>query len=96
MELNNLLKAELQTLRKYQEMFDNMTSEEKYELREWIANGRSVNSNPHLLYGENGCLLDFIEASRTAEDMSDNPEQYGWGDPECSNADQIQDTDVPF
>ena len=76
MELRNLLRAELQTLQKYQEMFDNMTTGEKDKLRGWLANGNSVNSNPHLLYAENGCPMDFIDASRTAEDMATNPEDY--------------------
>ena len=75
-ELRNLLRTELQTLQKYEDMFDNMTADEKGELREWMANGNSVNSNPHLIYGENGCLMDFIDASRTAEDMTANPEDY--------------------
>ena len=76
MELRNLLRTELQTLKKYEDMFDNMTTVEKDELREWLANGNSVNSNPHLLYSESGCLMDFIDASRTAEDMAANPEDY--------------------
>ena len=76
MELRNLLRSELQMLQKYEETFDDMTVEEKDELREWLANGKSVNSNPHLIYGENGCLMDFISASRTAEDMAANPEDY--------------------
>jgi len=76
MELRNLLRNELRTLRKYEDIFDNMTAEEKDGLREWLANGKSVNSNPHLIYGENGCLMDFIDASRTAEDMAANPEDY--------------------
>ena len=76
MELRNLLRSELLILQKYEETFDDMTVEEKYELREWLANGNSVNSNPHLLYGENGCLMDFISACRTTEDMATNPEDY--------------------
>ena len=41
-----------------------------------MAHGNSVNSNPHMLYGENGCLMDFINASRIAEDIAAYPEQY--------------------
>ena len=76
LELRNHLRDELKTLKEYEEMFDVMTAEEKNELREWMAHGRSVNSNPHLLYGENGCLMDFIAAERTARDMYENPELY--------------------
>ena len=75
-ELRTLLREELETLQEYVEMFDDMTQEEKDELREWMAHGKSVNSNPHLLYRENGCLLDFINASRMAKDMAENPEDY--------------------
>ena len=49
MDLRNRMREELQTLKKYEQMFDEMTAEEKYELREWIANGNSVNSNPFLI-----------------------------------------------
>jgi len=75
-ELRTLLREELETLQEYVEMFDDMTQEEKDELREWMAHGKSVNSNPHLLYGENGCPLDFINASRMAVDMVENPDDY--------------------
>ena len=75
-ELNNYLRDELRTLKEYEDMFDSMTSEEKDELREWMAHGRSVNSNPHFIYGENGRLVDFIEAFRTVIDMAENPEDY--------------------
>jgi len=76
MELRNLLRYELLILQKYEEIFDDMTVSEKDELREWLANGNSANSNPYLIYGENGCLMDFIGACRTAEDMAANPQDY--------------------
>ena len=74
--LGNLLTVELRTLNEYEEMFDEISAEEKNELCEWMAQGKSVNSNPHLLYGENGCLLDFLSAIRTSEDMVLNPDDY--------------------
>jgi len=70
LELRTLLMTEWQTLHEYVEMFDDMTQEEKDELREWMAHGKNVNSNPYMFYGENGCLMDFINASRTAENMA--------------------------
>ena len=76
LELRNHLRNELKTLNEYVEMFDEMTAEEKDELREWMAHGKSVNSNPHLLYGENGCLMDFIVAERTIREMRENPEHF--------------------
>jgi hypothetical protein len=78
LELKNYLRNELRTLKEYEEMFDRMTAEEKDELREWMAQGNSVNGNPHLLYGENGCLMDFIAAGRTAREMDANPEHFRW------------------
>ena len=57
-------------------MFNEMTTAEKEELREWIANGRSVNCNENYLYDENGYLLDFIEAHQMAEDMVANPNEH--------------------
>jgi len=76
LELRTLLRDELNKLKEYFEMFDHMTQDEKNELREWMAHGKSVNSNPHLLYGENGCLMDFISASRMAEEMAADPSSY--------------------
>ena len=76
LELSKMSKAELETLQKYEEMFDDMTYEEKYALNQWLVNGHSVSSNGHYLYGENGCPLDFISASRMIEDMVQNPDQY--------------------
>ena len=75
-ELRSLLMTEMRTLQTYVEMFNDMTAKEKDDLREWMAHGNSINSNPFSLYGENGCLMDFIDAYRTAEDMSANPERY--------------------
>ena len=96
MDLRNRMREELQTLRKYEQIFDEMNSEEKHDLREWIVNGNSVNSNPFRIYGENGCLMDFIEASRIAEDMVNNPEDYGWTPTENAGFDAQQDADMPF
>jgi len=96
MDLRNLLMAEMQTLQKYEEMFDDLTAAEKDELREWMANGNSVNSNPYLIYGENGCLMDLIEATRVDEDMAANPELYQWADEKDGTNERLQDIDMPF
>jgi hypothetical protein len=76
LELRNCLGNELKTLKEYEEMFDCMTAEEKDGLREWMAYGNSVNSNPHLLYGENGCMMDFIAANRIAAEMDASPQHF--------------------
>jgi len=70
LELRALIRAELKTLLCYVEAFDDLTKEEKDELREWMAHGNSVNSNPFLIYGDNGCLMDFVNAIRFADDMA--------------------------
>jgi hypothetical protein len=72
-ELKNCLRNELKTLKEYEEIFDCMTADEKDKLREWMAQGNSVNCNPYLLYGENGCLMDFIAAGRVAGEIDANP-----------------------
>jgi hypothetical protein len=76
LELRNYLRDELKTLKEYEEMLDGMTAGEKNELREWMAHGNSVNSNPYLLYGENGRLMDFVAAGRTAREQEENPERF--------------------
>jgi len=96
LELSKMLRKEMEILREYEAMFDDMTAGEKDELREWLVNGNSVNSNPYLLYGENGCLMDFINASRTAEDMAANPEQYHYKDVADSAEERLNDIDEPF
>jgi len=96
MDLRNLLRAEMQTLQKYEEMFDDLTAAEKDELREWMVNGNSVNSNPYLIYGENGCLMDLIEATRVDEDLAANAELYQWMDEKDGDNERLQDTDMPF
>lgn len=80
LELRALLNCELNKLNEYIEMFDHMTQDEKNELREWVAHGKSVNSNPHLLYGENGCLIDFISANRMDDEMAADPECFQFTD----------------
>jgi hypothetical protein len=77
LDLKNMLREEINKLREYEKMLGSMTVEEKEELREWMAHGRSANSNPYLFYGENGCLLDLITAGRIADDMLHNPEDNG-------------------
>ena len=95
MELKNMLRDELRILREYEAMFDSMTAEEKEDLRKWMANGRSVNSNPDYIYRENGCLEDFINARRVIEDMLAHPEQYRDSD-EHVDVEVDQDEEMPF
>ena len=95
LELRNLLRKELNTLKEYVETFDDMTVYEKDELREWMAHGNSVNNNPYLLYVDNGCLMDFVNASRIAEDMSHNPEEYR-NSHELEPCGNMEDDEFPF
>jgi hypothetical protein len=41
-----------------------LTAEEKYRLRKWIAEGNDAADNPWLMAGEDGRPLDFITALR--------------------------------
>ena len=63
-------------LREYEAEIGDMTAEERKELREWVAGGRSAYDNPYLLYEEGGVVMDYINAARIAEDMADNPDYY--------------------
>jgi hypothetical protein len=76
LDIMNMIRKEMDTLKEYEEMLESMTTEEKEELREWMAQGYSVNSNPYTLYDENGRLTDLIDAIRINEDMCSNPEHY--------------------
>jgi len=94
LELRNMLRDDMNKLIEYEEMFDCMTAEEKEELREWMAHGKSVNNNPYLLYGENGCLMDLISAIRVNEEMINHPERFRWSDSEESEG--LSFDDEPF
>ena len=63
-------------LSEYEAEIGDMTAKERKELRKWIAGGRSAYDNPHLLHGEGGAVMDYINAARIAEDMADNPDCY--------------------
>jgi len=76
LELKKMFRKEICILEEYEDMLDSMAIDEKEKLREWIAQGKSVNSNPCMLYNEKGCLMDFISAIRIEEDMSSNTEDY--------------------
>ena len=77
LELKNRLGEEINILKEYEKTLNSMTIEEKEGLREWMAQGNSVNSNPYMCYGENGCLTDLISAYRVADDMLLPTEDYG-------------------
>jgi hypothetical protein len=96
LDLRNMLREELNILKEYEKMLGSMTAAEKKELREWMAHGRSVNSNPYMLYGENGCLLDLISATRIDDDMMRNPEDYGAVSNLNCRSDCSNDEEMPF
>jgi hypothetical protein len=96
LELKALIEAELKTLLDYVETFDDMTKEEKDELREWLAHGNSVNSNPFLIYGDNGCLMDFVNASRFADEMAADRVPCPQAGIRDGTSDRAQDPNLPF
>ncbi len=69
-----------QEYREYLRTIGELTDEEKKDLREWVADGNSVQENPYLLYGENGWPMDFITGCRIGDDMRENPQNYQWSD----------------
>ena len=96
LELRTLLRDELRALHLYIQIFGEMAKDEKNELCEWMAQGNSVNSNPFSIYGENGCLMDFINARQFVEEMAGNCGIYLRDDGHELDAEPAQDQDLPF
>jgi hypothetical protein len=90
-EVGKYLRKEL---KEYEAMFNDMTEAERQELREWVAAGNDVNSNPHLLHSEDGWPMDFIAASRIAEEMAAHPEDFRWSDLE--EGEELYTDEEPF
>lgn len=55
-------------LKKY-EKETTMTSDERRELHKWVASGRSPYENGDFIYGENGWLMDFVNAERFVKEQ---------------------------
>ena len=70
MEIQRMLMAQLE---EYEQNMQ-MNKVERKELHAWVANGHSPYDNGDYIYGEDGCPMDFISASRLAE------EQIQWFD----------------
>ena len=73
----------------YLSTIDNVAEDEKQDLLEWVAAGRSVYDNPCLIYDESGCPMDFINACRMDLEMTGDPSSFfgvepdnygGWDD----------------
>jgi len=80
-------------LKEYKQNIGKISADERKELHEWVADGNSVYSNPYYLYGENGHLMDYIEACRINEDMWKNPQNYKYGTG-CES--EMSDSEEPF
>ncbi len=48
---------------------NNMTSEERQDLLEWIKGGESVRDNPWLMTDDDGIPMDYLSSMRAAEDL---------------------------
>jgi hypothetical protein len=93
-ELRDLLRKEL---KEYEQTISDLTSDERKELREWIKKGRSVYDNPWYISMGNGWPLDYIKASRTFDEILNNPELYDTEDCTASSAYEKSTTDdLPF
>jgi hypothetical protein len=51
-------------LEQYEARVSDITPHERRQLRKWVSSGNSIYDNPSNLFGENGNLIDFIEAIR--------------------------------
>jgi len=60
----------LQQLKDYEKTFDDMTPGERKGLRKWVRDGNSVYENPCLIWSEDGRPMDYINAIRFDEDIS--------------------------
>ena len=68
--LKKELKAALRKeLKEYHGKMGFLTEDEKKGLREWVAAGNSVNSNPDMLCYESGWPMDFINGCRVSNEM---------------------------
>lgn len=83
-------------LEQYEAKIGYMTPDERKELREWVAAGNLTICNPWYMAGEDGRPLDYINASRTIDDMVRNPEDYGIGLDQVVRDDGWEDDDMPF
>ena len=63
-------------LKEYEKNIGDITVEERKELRTWVSAGNSPYDNPHLLYSESGCPMDYVTATRIADDMMHSPQDY--------------------
>jgi len=57
-------------LKKYEAEFNDMTTEERKALHEWVASGKSPYDNGDYICYEGGYPVDFVSALRTWEEMN--------------------------
>jgi hypothetical protein len=53
-----------------------ITEDERRDLLEWVAAGKSVYDNPCLIYDDSGRPMDFINACRLDLEMAENPSDF--------------------
>jgi len=93
-ELRDLLRKEL---KEYEQTIGDLTHDEQKELREWIKKGRSVYDNPWYISMENGWPMDYIEASRTIDEILSTPDLYYSDDSTASDDyESPASDDMPF
>jgi hypothetical protein len=72
-----------------------ITKEERYDLREWVAAGNSVYDNPYSIYDDSGQPMDFINGCRFEAEMTE--EQFRSLDIEPEDIDDGDwDDELPF
>ena len=92
-------------LKEYEKSIIDITPDEQRELREWVKKGRSCYDNPWYISTENGWPVDYIEASRTFNDILMNPDEYfseetadcdSGGDSDYDSYEDMPTEDLPF
>jgi hypothetical protein len=58
-----------QIMETYLQSVDDVTEDERNDLLEWVAAGKSIYDNPCFIYDDSGQTMDFINACRIADEM---------------------------
>jgi len=66
-------------LKEYESTIEDLTEEERKNLREWLKSGESPFDNPYIMHKDRGEVMDYITAIRITEEMRRNPTDYGIG-----------------
>ena len=83
-------------LKEYLRSVEPLSEDEKIELYEWVAAGKSVKSNPYFICDESGWPMDFINGIRIGADMFENPSNYFPAELDTFNDECGSEEELPF